>query len=129
MTKKSKNDNSKKNISSTANDRIGDLFTEAFQNIVSDPKNKINVEEFECNVTKTVGTNEVTVDVRIYGFAGNTSQDEFCVKGGNGEYKLLKKGAENVVIKLDDDSLVTFQFKKCMNLDATDYLLTYIVKS
>lgn len=124
-TSKNENISASEKAAKTASERLADLFTEAFQRIVNDPKNDIIVDEFECSVVKSVGSSDVTVDVRIFGFAGNTTQDEFCSKKKGCQPVLLKKGAAKVRIVLDDDTPVYFHFSECRNLDATDYLLSY----
>jgi hypothetical protein len=110
----------------TDNERMGDLFTEAFGKAAHDPKNGFQVEEFECSAQKDTARKGITMDVRVMGLAGTTSYDQMCKKE-KGKATKFAKGSETIKVKLDDDSIAEFQLKDCVNLNSTEYMLQYIL--
>ena len=114
----------KKKALITADERLEDLFTQTFGEIVSDIDNDITIDEFECKADKSVDGKDVTIDLRVTGTAGATTQDEICKKEG-GKISDVKKPLDVIKVTLDDDSVAEFKLVDCKNLTPTDYLLVY----
>ncbi len=106
-------------VSRVPNERLEDLFREAIQAKLNDPDCELKIQEFDLAIRKDVDQ-PVFVDMTVFGMAGDTTKDEFV-----GSDKQVVKGAGSVQLTLDDDTVVKLVFHDIVNLNATDYLVTY----
>jgi hypothetical protein len=102
------------------NERLEDLIHDAISAKMNDPDCKIQFQEFDVEVRKEVDMS-VFADVQVYGMAGDTTKDEFVdEKSGT-----VVKGGGSLDITLDNDKKVKFVYDSIVNLNATDYKVTY----
>ncbi len=104
------------------NERLEDLIHEAILEKMDEPDCDMRFQEFEVVVRKEVDTS-LFVDIQVYGMAGDTTKDDFA-SSRNGQVQVIKGGG-SIVITLDDDTEAKFVFSDLVNLNATDYLVTY----
>ena len=104
------------------NERLEDLIHEAILEKMDEPECDMRFQEFEVTVRKDVDQS-LFVDVQVYGMAGDTTKDDFASEK-NGHVQVVKGGG-SIVITLDDDTEVKFVYNDIVNLNATDYLVTY----
>jgi hypothetical protein len=105
-------------VNRVSHERMEDLIREAIAAKLNDPECELRIDEFDLAIRKDVGQ-PVMLDMTVFGMAGNTTKDEFCVAGQ------VVKGGGSIQVTLDDDMTVKFAFKEVVNLNATDYLVTY----
>jgi hypothetical protein len=106
------------------NERLEDLFGDAVRERLKEADCKLNIQEFDVKIRKEVGQPTVFVDMVVFGMGGDTTKDAFAKNDSNGNIEVVK-GAGAFTIKLDDDSTVKFVFDSIVNLNATDYQVTY----
>jgi hypothetical protein len=111
-------------VSRVPNERLEDLFSDAIRAKLTEEGCELSVQEFDVTVRKELDQSAVFVDMQVYGMAGDTTKDDFAKVDGNGNVQVVKGGG-SVSVKLDDDSVVRFVFNGIVNLNATDYLVTY----
>jgi hypothetical protein len=109
----------------TDNERLSDLFQQAFLKASQDRNSEFTVDEFECSAEKSVDGKDIKVEVRVFGNAVTSSQDQMYQKNKQGKLLKIAKGAEKIKVTLDNDSVAVFALADCLNLNATDYLLAY----
>ena len=114
-----KNDKVEKALGKISNDRLEDLINDAIIARTNDPDSKLRVEEFDIAIRKELNQ-PISVEIRVYGMAGNTTKDEFVDSTG----KVIQGGGSFNLV-LDDDSVAKFVYADITNLDATDYQVTY----
>jgi len=105
-------------VNKVSHERMEDLIREAIQAKLNDPECDLRLQEFDLAMRKEVGQ-PVLLDLTVYGMAGDTTKDDFCVGGQ------VVRGGGSIQVTLDDDTTVKFAFKDVVNLNATDYLVTY----
>jgi hypothetical protein len=110
-------------INKVSNDRLEDLIRDALMVRTVEQDSDLRIEEFDIAVRKELGQ-PITIEIRVYGSAGNTTKDEFADANGK-----VVKGGGSFSIKLDDDTVAKFVFAEVLNLDATDYQVTYKLAS
>ena len=125
-TNKTPADQAKAKAMATDNERLGDLFTEAFSKAAHDPKSGFQAEEFECAVQKTTSRDGIMADVRVMGMSGTSSYDQMCKKE-KGKPTKFANGAEKIAVKLDNGTVAEFTLKDCVNLNSTEYMLQYVL--
>lgn len=106
-------------VNKVSNERLEDLIREALMARTLEQDSELRIEEFDIAVRKELGQ-PITVEIRVYGLAGNTTKDEFVDASGQ-----VVKGGGSFNVKLDDDTVAKFVFAEVLNLDATDYQVTY----
>lgn len=110
-------------INRVPNERLEDLIHEAVANKMNEQDSKIRFQEFDVTVRKEVDQS-VFVDLQIYGMADDTTKDEFATKDSSGN-TIVVSGGGSITVTLDDESVVKFVYDNIVNLNATDYLVTY----
>ena len=111
-------------VNKVPNERLQDLFEEAVRERMKEPDAKLDIQEFDVEVRKEVDQSAVFVDVHVFGMATQTSKDQFATTDPSGNVKVVQGGG-SFTVKLDDDSVVKFVFVEVVNLNATDYRVTY----
>jgi hypothetical protein len=106
-------------IDRVSNDRLEDLIRDALMARTVEQDSDLRIDEFDISIRKELGQ-PIAVEIRVYGLAGNTTKDEFVDAGGK-----VVKGGGSFSINLDDDTVAKFVFAEVLNLDATDYQVTY----
>lgn len=115
------NAKSVKAVNSASHERLEDLIIEAIEARAKEQDSEFRIDEFDVTVRKELGQ-PIAVDIRVYGMAGNTTKDEFV----NADNEVVKGGG-SFSVTMDDDTVVKFVFSKVINLDGTDYLVTYLL--
>ena len=110
-------------VNRVPNERLEDLFREAILAKMDDASCAMRFQEFDLDIRKEVGQ-PVLVDMTVFGMADDTTKDTFVTKDASGNDVVISGGG-SVSVTLDDDSVVKFVFSAIVNLNATDYLVTY----
>jgi hypothetical protein len=102
---------------------IEEIFERAFQAVVDDVKNPIEVGQFDVSATKENVGKDVMVEVTIYGLAGSTTRTQFQDK----KTKKIIKGGELIETDLGSsrDGKATFKLDHVSDLNTSDYRLYY----
>ena len=109
-------------VNKVPNERMEDLIHEALVARMDERDCEMKFQEFDVSVRREVGK-PIFVDLNVSGMSGDTSKDSFAKIGPNGVE--VVKGGGSFSVKLDDDSVVKFVFSEVLNLNSTDYLVTY----
>ena len=105
-----------------SDDRLETMVSEALEARMAEHECKMAFQQFDVKIRKEIDK-PVFVDITVFGMADDTTKDEFqSMKNGKME---VVKGGEGFNLKLDDDSVASFTFAGVLNLNATDYLVTY----
>lgn len=113
-------------VASVNHERLETIFTEVFQGQVDDFDTPLTISEFECTVVR--GNHDEPaplVEVKVFGFAGDTTQTEFCQKTEDGKIEKVIEGGATVPIELDSGVKANFGLRDCQGLTTNEYLLTY----
>lgn len=105
-------------VNRVSNERMEDKIREAIVEKLNEQDSEIRLQEFELNLRKDVDK-PIVLEMTVYGMAGDTTKDTFCQDGK------VVKGGGSIQVELDNDTKVKFVFKEVVNLNATDYLVTY----
>lgn len=106
---------------------IEEIFEAAFQKVVDDPKNNIEVGQFDVSATKENLGKDVTVEVTIYGLAGSTTRTQFQDR----KTKKIIKGGERIETPLGSarEGKAVFKLDSVADLNTNDYRLFYKLES
>lgn len=110
-------------VNRVPNDRLEDLIREVLLDKMNEQDCEMRFQEFDLAIRKDVGQ-PVLVDLNVFGMAGDTTKDDFASTGSDGQVAVVKGGG-SFSVTLDDDSVVRFVFQDIVNLNSTDYLVTY----
>jgi hypothetical protein len=110
-------------VTKVSNERLEDLIKEAINNKMDADGSLVKFQEFDVDIRKELAQ-PIFVDIDVFGMAGDTTKDEFAVTGKDGKVSVIKGGG-SFSVKLDDDTVVKFVFDSIVNLNATDYRITY----
>jgi len=117
------NSKSSEAVSRVPNERLEDLIHEAVLAKMNEPDCEMRFQEFDVTVRKEVDQT-IFIDLQIFGMADDTTKDQF-VTGDSIKNPVVVKGGGRITVTLDDDSVVRFVYDSIVNLNATDYLVTY----
>lgn len=117
------NDTSIKAVNKVPNDRLEDLIRSVLLAKMDEQDCKMKFDEFDLDIRKEMNQ-PVFVDLQVFGMAGNTTKDEFATTDSKKNVSIINGGG-SFSVTLDDDSVVKFVFHNIVNLNATDYLVTY----
>lgn len=106
-------------VNRVPNERLEDLIHEVMVGKMNEPDCKLRFQEFDVVIRKEVDQS-VFVDLHVFGMADDTTKDQFVDNKAS-----VIKGGGSITVTLDDDSVVKFVFADIVNLNATDYLVTY----
>ena len=112
-----------KAVNKVPNDRLEDLIRAVLLAKMSEADCEMKFDEFDFDIHKDIGQ-PILVDVHVFGMAGDTTKEEFAIIGPKKNVSVIKGGG-SFLVTLDDDSEVKFVFHDIINLNATDYLVTY----
>lgn len=124
MSNGTKNSAAVEAVGRTPNERLEDLFSDAIRAKLTEADCELSLQEFDVAIRKELDQSQVFVDMTVYGMAGDTTKDDFTSIDGNGNVTVVKGGG-SVIVTLDDDTKAKFVFNGVVNLNATDYLVTY----
>jgi len=110
-------------VNRVSHERLEDLVREAITAKLNDPDCELRIDEYDLAIRKEVNQ-PVLLDLTVFGMAGNTTKDEFSKPGDGGGSEVVKGGG-SISVALDDDTAVKFVFQEIVNLNATDYMVTY----
>jgi len=113
--------NTRLKIARLADERIETLFMDAFTSMVASTNGKLEIPESDCKVQRELGQDRPVIDVRVYGMAGTTLQEDFYDK----ESKKVVPQGKVIKVVLDDGTVAKFNFVSCMNLTVNDYMISY----
>ena len=105
-------------INSLDDERFGNVFDAAFKGTMR--KANIQVSESETTIER-LGERKVRATVRIYGYAGDVTSNQFF----NPKTKALIKGAEAIQLRADGYTEARFRFAGMSNLSGNEFAVTY----
>lgn len=102
---------------------VEEIFQDAFQSVIDDPKNKIEIGQFDVAATKENLGKDLMIEVTVYGLAGTTTRTEFQDR----KTKKIIKGGETVETTLGSarDGKAVFKLDHVADLNTNDYRLYY----
>lgn len=105
-------------INKLSDEVVEDLFTEAFEAQVG---SLTDIGEFEAKCVREIGSDEMTIEVTIYGFAGTPTPDDYkAVKCE--EFKKVVVGREDIC-----DANFALNAEGVKILNTNDYVVPYVL--
>ena len=104
-------------------EEIQEIFEKAFQKVVNNPKNPIQVESVDVSASKEDLGKNFLVEVTIYGLAGTTTRTQFQDK----KTKKTIAGGDTIVTDLGEGrkGSAIFKLESVSDLNTNDYRLYY----
>lgn len=115
--------NKELNLSDASNDKIEALFKRAFEELIEDRNNDLELHSsnIDVSVDEKSLNGKVTVRVDIYGMAGETTRDKFH----NRENGSVIDGCETIIVEDEVGRSATFKLKDSMQLDPNKFAVFY----